>query len=105
MSIKIITENGRSHPAFACDKCGTRIEPSEGVVLWDSEPEKPSKDGSHEGIVACNKCAPSFKKVFTQPLEQSLIFLLARVGWLDAAFKPSNKLEEAAKAAYKLAQF
>ena len=105
MSIKIITENGRSRPSFACDKCGKPIEPSEGMVLWDSEPEKSLKDGSQDLIVACNHCAPSFKKVFTQSLEQGLIFLLAKAGWLDAAFKPSNKLEEAAKAVYRLPQF
>ena len=105
MSIKVITENGRSRLSFACDKCGTPIEPSQGSILWDSDPEKPLQEGSEEGIVACNHCKPSFKKAFTQPLEQGLVFLLAKAGWLDAAFKPSNKLEEAAKAAYKLAQF
>lgn len=105
MSTKIITENGRSRLSFACDKCGTSIEPGEGTVLWDSEPEKSSKDGSQDGIVACHKCAPTIKKAFTQPLEQALIFLLAKAGWLDATFRPSNKLEEAAKVTYKLAQF
>ena len=105
MSTKIITEKGRSRLAFACDKCGTEIEPGEGSVLWDSEPGKSSQDGPHEGIVACHKCAPSVKKAFTQPLEQALVFLLAKAGWLDAAFRPSNKFEQAAKAAYKLAQF
>jgi hypothetical protein len=30
---------------------------------------------------------------------------LAKAGWLDANFRPSNKLEEAAKVTYKLAQF
>jgi len=105
MSIKVITENGRSRLSFACDKCGTPIEPSEGSILWDSDPEKALKEGSEEGIVACNHCKPSFKKAFAQPLEQGLIFLLAKAGWLDAAFKPSNKFDEAAKAAYRLAQF
>jgi DNA-directed RNA polymerase subunit RPC12/RpoP len=105
MSIKIITEDGRSRLSFACDKCGKPIEPSEGAILWDSEPEKSLEDGSRDGTIACNHCKPSFKKAFTQPLEQGLIFLLAKAGWLDAAFKPSNKMEEAAKAAYKLAQF
>ena len=105
MSIKIITENGRSRPSFTCDKCGKPIQPSEGSILWDSEPEKSLRDQPQDGTIACNHCKPSFKKVFTQPLEQGLIFLLAKAGWLDAAFKPSNKLEEAAKAAYKLAQF
>ena len=105
MSTKIITENGRSRLSFACDKCGTSIEPGEGTVLWDSESEKSSKDGSQDGIVACPKCAPPIKKAFTQPLEQALIFLLAKAGWLDANFRPSNKLEEAAKVTYKLAQF
>jgi hypothetical protein len=105
MSTKIITENGRSRLAFSCDKCGISIEPSEGTVLWDSEPEKSSQDGSHDVIIACHQCAPSFKKVFTQPLEQALIFLMAKTGWLDAAFRPSNKLEEAAKVAYRLPQF
>ena len=105
MSIKIITENGRSRPSFTCDKCGKPIPPSEGTILWDSEPEKSLKDGSQDGIVACHHCRPSFKKVFSQSLDQGLIFLLAKAGWLDAAFKPSNKLEEAAKAAYRLGQF
>jgi hypothetical protein len=105
MSIKIITENGRSRPSFTCDKCGKPIEPSEGSILWDSEPEKSLGDEPQDGTIACHHCKPSFKKAFTQPLEQGLIFLLAKAGWLDAAFKPSNKLEEAAKAAYKLAQF
>ena len=105
MSIKIITENGRSRPSFSCDKCGKPIEPSEGMILWDSEREESGKDGSHEAIVACNHCEPSFTKVFAQPLEQGLIFLLAKAGWLTAAFKPSNKLEETAKATYRLAQF
>ena len=105
MSTKIITENGKSRLSFACDKCGTEIEPGEGSVLWDSEPEKSSQDGSHDGIIACHKCAPSVKKAFTQPLEQGLIFLLAAAGWLDATFKPSNKLDEAAKVAYRLPQF
>jgi hypothetical protein len=101
MSIKIITENRRSRLSFACDKCGQPIEPSEGTILWDSEPEKSLEDGT----IACNHCKPSFKEAFTQPLEQGLIFLLAKAGWLDAAFKPSNKFEAAAMAAYKLAQF
>jgi hypothetical protein len=105
MSIKIITENGRSRPSFTCDKCGKPIPLSEGTILWDSEPEKSLKDGSQDGIVACHHCRPSFKKVFSQSLDQGLIFLLAKAGWLDAAFKPSNKLEEAAKAAYRLGQF
>jgi hypothetical protein len=105
MSTKIITENGRSRLSFACDKCGASIEPGEGSVFWDSEPGKSSQDGPHEGIVACHKCAPSVKKAFTQPLEQALVFLLAKAGWLDANFRPSNKLEEAAKVTYKLAQF
>jgi hypothetical protein len=105
MSTKIITENGRSRLSFACDKCGRSIEPGEGTVLWDSESEKSSKDGSHDGIIACHKCAPSFKKELTQPLEQALIFLLAKTGWLDATFRPSNKLKEAAKVTYRLAQF
>ena len=100
MSIKIITENGRSRPSFTCDKCGTPIQPSEGTILWDSDPEK-----SSDGTIACNHCKPSFKKVFSQPLEQGLIFLLAKAGWLDAALKPSSKLEEAAKVAYRLPQF
>jgi hypothetical protein len=105
MSIKVITENGRSRLSFACDKCGTPIDPSQGSILWDSDPEKPLKEASEEGIVACNHCKPSFKKAFTQPLEQGLVFLLAKAGWLDATFRPSNKLEEAAKVTYKLAQF
>jgi hypothetical protein len=105
MSIKVITENGRSRLSFACDKCGTAIEPSEWAILWDSDPQKPSTDGTEEGIVACNHCKPSFHKAFTQPLEQGLVFLLAKAGWLDATFRPSNKMEQAAKAAYKLAQF
>ena len=104
MSIKIITENGRSRPSFTCDKCGTPIQPSEGTILWDSEPEK-SSDGSQDGTIACNHCRPSFKKAFAQPLEQGLIFLLAKANWLDAAFKPSNKMEEAAKVAYRLPHF
>jgi hypothetical protein len=105
MSIKIITENGRSRLSFACDKCGKPIQPNEGMILWDSEPES-LKDGSHDdGTIACNRCAPSFKKAFRESLEQGLVFLLAKAGWLDAALKPSNKLEQAAKAAYKLPQF
>jgi|GEM_PF-6729318 hypothetical protein len=105
MSIKIITENGKSGLSFACDKCGTTIQPSEGSILWDSDPEQALQDGPHEGIVACHQCEPTFKKAFTQPLAQALVFLLAKAGWLDANFKPSNKLDEAAKVAYKLAQF
>jgi hypothetical protein len=105
MSIKIITENGRAGLSFACDKCGTAIQPSEGEMLWDSDPAQASPDAPNEGVVACHHCAPTYKKAFTQPLEQALVFLLAKAGWLDAAFKPSNKLDEAAKVAYKLAQF
>jgi len=75
------------------------------MVLWDSGSEKSGEDEAHDGIIACHNCEPSFKKAFKQPLEQALIFLLAKAGWLDAAFNPSNKLKEAGKAAYRLAQF